>query len=232
MVQSKRKVRSRDAALSRAQVVSAAIVILDRDGETGLTFKALASHLTTGPGAIYGHIASKSDLVAAAADAIVAEVIGARTGNARPQDSMKEFALEMFDAIDTHPWVGAALTRMSGQAPLVRILDTIGQDIRDLGVPSNKEWAATMAIFNYIVGVGGQNAANAQFARAHALERTKTLASLARAWSDLDPAKYPFASTVGSQLAIHDDRTDFLAGIEFIIGGIVALTAGTGEASR
>ncbi len=222
MVQAKRKVRGREAALSRAQIVAVAIDLLDRDGEEGLTFKALASQLATGPGAIYNHIASKNDLIAAAAGEIVAAV--QRDGNAciDPQGSIRAFALGLFDAIDAHPWVGAALTRMPGQPPLLRVLETLGQAVRALGVPVGNEWTATVAVFNYIVGVGGHNAANAQFARARALDRDEVLASLARAWSELDPAEYPFAHSIGTQLRTHDDRADFAAGIDFIIAGIVA----------
>lgn len=221
MAMAKRKVRGRDAALSRTQIVQAAINLLDRDGEAGLTFKALAEHLTTGPGAIYNHIASKSDLMAAAADAIVSAVLCRRAGSS-PQESIRASALGLFDAIDEHPWIGAALTQLPDRPPVVQIVDTIGQDVRALGVPSVGQWAAVMAVFNYIVGVGGQNAANAQFARAQALDRTEVLASIAHAWSDLDPGEYPFAHSIGAQLRTHDDRADFLAGIDFIITGIVA----------
>jgi len=221
MANAKRKVRGRDAALSRAQIVTAAIDLLDRDGEAGLTFKRLAEQLATGPGAIYNHIASKSDLMAAASDAIVTEVQRSRTNGADRQDSIRAFALGMFDMIDVHPWVGAALTRMPGQSVL-RIIDAVGQDVRALGVPADREWASTMALFNYIVGVGGHNAANAQFARARALDRAEVLASLARTWSDLDPTEYPFAHSIGTQLRAHDDRADFLAGIDLIIAGIAA----------
>jgi len=41
----------------------------------------------------------------------------------------------MFDAIDADPWVGSALTRSTGQSPMLRIVERIGQQIRALGVP-------------------------------------------------------------------------------------------------
>jgi len=222
MAEKKRQVRGREAALSRDQIVAAAIDLLDRGGEAGLTFKALAERLATGPGAIYNHIASKTDLVAAAADAIVADVQRGRLETGDAEDALRNFALGMFDAIDAHPWVGGALMRVPGQPPLLRILEAVGQDIRALGVPAEGEWASAMAVFNYIVGVGGQNAANAQLARAQALDRTEVLTSLAHTWSSLDPVEYPFAQSIGTQLRTHDDRADFLAGINFIVIGIVA----------
>lgn len=200
--------------------MAVAIDLLDREGEAGLTFKSLAGELATGPGAIYGHVANKSDLMVAAADAIIAQVHRAHVHDADPRHSIRAFALGIFDAFDAHPWVGAALARMPGQSPLVRVFDTVGQHVRALGVAPGKEWAVAMAVFNYIVGVGGQNAANAQVARAHALDRVEALASIARRWSDLDPAEYPFAHGLGATLRSHDDRADFLAGIDLLIAGI------------
>ena len=70
-----------------------------------------------------------------------------------------------FDAIDAHPWVGSALTRAPGQLPLVRIIERIGQQIRALGVPEDDQWTTVSALLSYILGVGGQNAANGQTAR-------------------------------------------------------------------
>jgi AcrR family transcriptional regulator len=224
MTRTKRKVRGRDAALSRDQIVATAIELLDRGGEAGLTFKSLAAQLATGAGAIYGHICNKDDLMIAASDAIISKV-ASQLGHANPQESIRAFALGMFDAFDAHPWVGAALTHMPGQTPLVRVLDVVGQAIRALGVSPSWEWPAAMAVFNYIIGVGGQNAANAQVARAQNLNRADVLASLARTWSDLNREEYPFAHSIGSQLRTHDDRADFLAGIDFIIAGIIASTA-------
>jgi len=62
----------RTDALSRELIVRAATEILDADGETALTFSALTRHLSTGYGAVYHHVANKSDLLAAAADEVIA----------------------------------------------------------------------------------------------------------------------------------------------------------------
>jgi len=40
--------------------------MLDVAGESGLTFRALAAELRTGAGAIYWHVANKSELLVAA----------------------------------------------------------------------------------------------------------------------------------------------------------------------
>ncbi len=75
-------------------------------------------------------------------------------------------------------------------------------------------------VTNHILGVAGQNAANGQLARARGVERSDFLDAVATAWSQLDPDEYPFTRSVAGQVRAHDDRVDFLAGINLILSGI------------
>jgi AcrR family transcriptional regulator len=212
--------RRREQSLSRDGIIDASIAILDSSGEDGLTFRVLSERLATGPGAIYWHIADKSELVTAACDAIVAPAMNAIPVGATPEATIRDLALAMFDAIDAHPWVGSALTRTPGQLPIVRILERIGQEIRRLGVPGEEQWATVGTLLNYILGVAGQNAANGKLGRTQGIDRSDFLAAVSNAWSKLDPDRYPFTRSVAGQLRTHDDRMDFLAGIDLILGGI------------
>jgi len=210
----------REDSLSRERIIEASITLLDEAGESGLTFRALSLKLATGPGAIYWHVANKSELLTAACDTIVARAMNAPLADATPEATLRAIALGMFDAIDAHPWVGSALAHAPGQLPAVRILERIGQQLRHLGVPHELEWTTVSALLSYILGVGGQNAANAQFAKTEGLNRTDFLESVASTWSELDPAEYPFACSIAKRLPDHDDRADFLTGIDLILKGI------------
>jgi AcrR family transcriptional regulator len=210
----------REEALSRDRIIDAAIELLDSSGEGGLTFRTLSERLATGPGAIYWHIASKSELLTAACDAIVARTMEAHMVGATPKATIRVLALGMFDAIDAHPWVGSALIRAELQSPMVRVVERLGQQVRALGVPKVKQWAAVSALFSYILGVGGQNAANGQLARARGLNRGDFLEAMSTVWSQLNPEEYPFVRSVAGQLRAHDDRVDFIAGIDLILRGI------------
>jgi AcrR family transcriptional regulator len=229
MVQKARSKRTsssqrREESLSRERIIEASIELLDGSGEGGLTFRGLSERLATGPGAIYWHIANKSDLLTAACDAIVARTMSASlasvTPGATPQAAIRLIALAMFDAIDEHPWVGSALTRAPGQSPMLRIVERIGQQIRALGVPKKEHWVTASALLNYILGVAGRNATNGQLARTQGLDRSDFLDAVSTTWSQLDPEEYPFARSLAGQLRAHDDRKDFLAGIDLILRGI------------
>jgi AcrR family transcriptional regulator len=210
----------REESLSRDRIIEASIELLDSSGEGGLTFRTLSERLATGPGAIYWYIANKTDLLTAACDAIIARTMKTCVVGAKPKATVRALALGLFDAIDAHPWVGSALTSAPGQSPMVRILEPLGQQVRALGVTDNTQWAVVGALLNYILGVGGQNAANGQLARARGLDRSDFLEEVATAWSQLDPHEYPFTRSVAGQVRAHDDRMDFLAGIDLILRGI------------
>ena len=218
-----RKIQSsqrREESLSRDQIVEAAIALLDAGGESGLTFRALADKLATGPGAIYWHIDNKSDLLTAACDAIIARTINAPQDSKTPDATIRSLALAMFDAIDVRPWVGSALARSPTQTPMVRIIECLGQHLHALGVLEDARWATVSALLNYILGVGGQNAANTEFARRQGANRSTLLNEVSISWSQLDPKEYPFTRSIATQMRDHDDRADFLTAIDLILAGI------------
>lgn len=210
----------REESLSRESIVDAAIELLDSSGEAGLTFRALSERLATGPGAIYWHVANKNDLLIAACDAVVARTMKERTVSTAPKTAIRALAMGMFDAMEEHPWVGSALTGAPGQLPVIRILEGIGQQLRVLGVAEKKQWAAVSVLLSYILGVAGQNASNSKIAQTLDADRSTLLGEVSAQWSQLDPDEYPFTRSVADQLRIHDDRKDFLAGIDLILSGL------------
>jgi Tetracyclin repressor-like, C-terminal domain len=102
----------------------------------------------------------------------------------------------------------------------VRILEPLGQQVRALGVPDKEQWATVSALLHFILGVGGQNASNGQLARTQGLDRSDFLETVATMWSQLDPQEYPFTRSLAGQVRAHDDRMDFLAGLNLILRGM------------
>jgi AcrR family transcriptional regulator len=220
MTKTTRRTQRGEGALTRAAIIDAAIMLLDSTGESGLTFRALAAVLATGAGAIYFHVANKDDVLNAACDTIVAQALDGASDARTPQERLRAIGLGVFDAIDAHPWVGAELARAPGTLPMVRILEGIGQQVGAMGVSGDMLWAATSTLFSYIVGVAGQNAANARMGQERAIDREAFLEAMAEQWSRLDPDAYPFARSMAKRLRNHDDRADFIDGIELILNGI------------
>ncbi|MEU0300646.1 TetR/AcrR family transcriptional regulator C-terminal domain-containing protein [Streptomyces sp. NPDC006175] len=217
----------RPSPLSREQIIEAAIGLLDTAGESGLTFRALSEHLATGPGAIYWHVASKSELLVAATDHTLADVLSQEAGTG-PPGRIHDVALGLFRAIEEHPWLAPQLTAQISHNPTgpvtTRIFEAIGQQVYALGVPASTWFTATTALMHYILGAAGQNAANR--ARASSLgpetDRDAHMDAVTALWQQLSPQEYPFTRAVADHGLDHDDRAQFLAGIDLITAGITA----------
>lgn len=209
-------------ALSKDRIVAAAISILDTEGESALTFRALASRLETGSGAIYWHIADKTALLAAAADHIIARAMAGVVGATTPQNGIRAIALGAFEAIDAHPWVGAQLFREPWGEAMLQISEGIGQRLVALGVPGHALFNAWSTLMNYILGVAGQNAANARN-HAPSMDRATFLAIAVQRWAERHPEQDSFIHRVAAQLRDHDDREQFIEGLNIILSGIATL---------
>jgi AcrR family transcriptional regulator len=214
-----KRTERRTDALSKERIVETAIEILDADGESALTVRALTARLATGPGAIYWHVAGKNELLAATTDDVIARVMTEVVRDAEPREAIRAIALGLFDAIDAHPWVDAQLYREPWQSAMLQIFEGIGGQLQALSVPEWAQFDSASALVNYVLGVAGQNAANARLV-ARGMDRSTFLATAAARWAQLDPAEYPFVRQLATRLREHDDREQFLAGIDLILAGI------------
>jgi len=247
----------RTDALSKERIVETAIEILDADGESALTFRALTERLSTGAGALYWHVANKNELLAATINEVIAramtEVIGTAEsqasadmiGPAEPRASadvigaaesqagagvigamesrvaVRAIALAVFDAFDAHPWAGSQLSREPWQPAALQIFEAIGGQLDGLGVPPESQFDAATALVTYILGLAGQYSAAARLL-SPGTDRSAFLAGIAAEWEQSDATQYPFVRRMAAQLRDHDDRDQFLAGIDLLLTGMTS----------
>jgi AcrR family transcriptional regulator len=214
----------RTQALSKDVIVQAATELLDSEGEDALTLKALTVRLTTGYGAIYHHVANRDELLAAATDDVVARVVAGLSADAEPAQALRSLALSLYDTIDARPWVGAQLTREPWRPALADIVEAVSAQLLALQVPEDALPDCGFTLVAYILGVGEQNAANARALANSKKDRSEFLADIAARWAQLDPARYPTVHRTRTRLRDHDDRDQFLAGIDLILAGIETTT--------
>jgi AcrR family transcriptional regulator len=209
----------RGDALSRDRIVDATIEILDTAGESGLTVRAVTAHLATGRGAIYHHVTNKDELLAAAADGVITQVMAGLAGDDEPRGSIRALALGVFDAIDAHPWVGTQLAREPFQPAVRQIWEGLGTRLHRLGLRGATLSNAGSALVNYVLGAAAQHAAGARRAPDDAA-RQAYLDALAADWAW--PGADPLVRESASLLREHDDREQFLAGVDIFLAGAVS----------
>jgi AcrR family transcriptional regulator len=214
----------RTESLSKDAIVAAATEILDADGEAALTFRALASRLETGAGAIYWHVTNKDELLAAATADAVDRTLAGVGDIGDPRETLRAIAGRVFDTVDAHPWVATHLSRGLGQPDMVAVLDAVGRQVDALGVAPDRLFDTATALLSYVLGGAAQNAANAR-RHAEAREATSRIAALgqeADRWAAFDDERHPFVRAMASSLRDHDDREQFLRGVDLMLAGIDA----------
>ena len=212
----------RSDPLSRERIVATAIGLLDEAGEAGLTTRALGERLATGPGAIYHRVGSKDELLVAATDTVVAAAL-------RGGDTLHAVAVGLFSAIGEHTWLSTQLATQLARDPwgpvTPMLFESIGRQVRTLGVPEHAWFSATSAVLHYVLGAAALNAVAGAHARTldPAVDRGAFLDTVATAWEDLDPDTYPFTRTVADQLRHHDDHDEFVAGLDVVLAGLAVV---------
>lgn len=123
-------------ALSRAEIVDAAIVVADADGADAVSMRRIAQVLRSGPMSLYWHVASKEHLLDLMLDALVAEAdVPEPSGDWRAD--LQALARSRRAMLHRHLW---AMEFMGGRPPLgpntmlnmehsLAILDGAGLDL-------------------------------------------------------------------------------------------------------
>lgn len=178
-------------ALTRAQIVEAAMTILRNYGLEDLSMRRLAKDLDVQPGTLYWHIKSKQDLLTVLAEMILKEV--------PTPTSARELAVAIRGALlsvrDGAEVVALALALSPETlAPLRRFR----QLVADGGLaPREATWLA-QALVNYIIGTVSQEQTRAGLHRAGILDAVE---------NDTDAAFEFGLDLLLSGLHVHDPAT-------------------------
>ena len=228
MPQTRSRARRTDA-LSKDVVVRAAIELLDEHGERGLTFKLLTDKLQTGAGAVYWHVANKDQLVSMATD----QVVGTALAGLSPEPDadaltrIRALALAVYDTLDRHSWAAPHVIAVHTMPHTMLLLERIGGLLTKTRLPANRHFSVATAIFIYLTSVTAQDTARASTVEP-GTSRDGTLQREADQWAALDPQTFPFVTRISANLGHHDDRDQFLTGLDLLLDGLRTQAATSG----
>ncbi|WP_439901355.1 TetR/AcrR family transcriptional regulator [Microbacterium azadirachtae] len=217
------RTRSR-ASHSLESVLAGAVEILDESGAQGLTIRALATRLGGGVASVYWYVSGRDELLDLAADSVLAGVLEATAdvGGGDPIEDIRSIALTMFDAIVDRPWLGAyALRDTTSQIHSLQLYERIGEHVMRLDLTPRQTFHATSAVVGYVIGTAadlGQEPPAAVVSGE--VSREEYLASAAAQWRALDAAEYPFIHHILDEFDGHDDRDQFLGGLDLLLAGL------------
>jgi AcrR family transcriptional regulator len=139
--------------LTRGQVVTAAIELMDAEGLDGLNMRALGRRLGSAATAVYWHVGSKANLIALAGDQAWGEVTLPDPAAAGWRAAAVAMATSLHGMLTRHLWVVQAV----GSYPLfgpgkARHDDHLLAIYEAAGFPAEKADQATAAVCTYVLG--------------------------------------------------------------------------------
>jgi AcrR family transcriptional regulator len=97
--------RGGQPTLSREQIVSAAIELLDTEGPAGLSMRRLGTRLGSGATSVYWYVANKDELLELAVDEVMGEVYVPEVGDTSWRIGASVLTTGMRTMLLRHPWV-------------------------------------------------------------------------------------------------------------------------------
>jgi AcrR family transcriptional regulator len=145
--------RPRRRTLTREAIVSAAVELADRDGLAAVSIRSVAAELNVRPMSLYGHVASKDDLLDLMFDQLAGESV---LGDELPdqwRNALEAIARRTRDQGLAHPWtIELMVDRIQLGPNTLRVLDEWMRAVAPLALPPEAGWSIATAVNDYVVG--------------------------------------------------------------------------------
>jgi AcrR family transcriptional regulator len=210
---------------SRADILSAARDLIQRDGWEQLTVRRLAGEIGTSPATVYYHVRDKDDLLVQLLNA-EADQIPRPALPADPRERITMVATLMHDMLADRPWVVEIITAedLLGEAALWLVETMVGAAI-DAGATPDEAVHLYRRIWYFTAGE--------ILIRAH---RTHRRARLDRpsyrdeVFARLDPEVYPRISSLAARWPALASQDTYAEGLRALMDGALPDRARTGPA--
>jgi AcrR family transcriptional regulator len=200
--------------LTKERIVQAAIGLIEREGEDGLSMRRVAAELGVAVMSLYNHVPNKAALL----DAVASDILGGMEVADDPAEPWTERARALLRAYRKiardHPrCVTLILTRKieapSGMRPVEHALAVAA----DAGFDGGTSVRIMRALLAYAIG--------AQMREVGAAKMLDYLPDHgAHGFDHLDPADFPHVVAHQHELLSHDPETDFEFGLDLLIDAL------------
>lgn len=215
--------RGRRPTLSLDAVLDAAVAILDEAGQGALTIRGLAARLDTGVGAIYHYVSGRDELLDRATNEILLNVISEKDLPDDPYEALRALSVSLYDVMQAHTWAGAYVMRDTTLQPnSLRLFELFGQQLMRIGLASEECFDAASSLVSFVMGTGAEMRELPASVVSEGKTQEEALREYADSWQQLDPEQFPFIHSIIDGFAQHDDREQFLTGVDIFLAGIRA----------
>ncbi|WP_327143246.1 TetR/AcrR family transcriptional regulator [Nocardia sp. NBC_01327] len=184
--------RREQPALSREQIVSEALALLDSEGIEALSFRKLGARLGAGATSLYTHVANKDELMELVTDAVFGELTLPVAGPDGWRPPILAFTHELHDMMLRHPWLAAVLGEIGllYLAPnMLRLNESFLSLLEGSGFEPVEADTAVTVIFSFVIGIALSEAASRNTFRRSGLTEVEWYRKL---WPAAEVAARPY----------------------------------------
>ena len=222
----RREPRRKRRTLDQAQVVGAALALLDEVGLDELTMRRLAAALHVKAASLYRHVRNKDELLALLGDEISAEIPLPRTAG-RWRDQLVESAWNVRRGLLAHRDAARVLASTPPAGPRrLRHIEAVLQILRTAGLTERDAARSAYHLNNLVTEFAADEGRFATYAATvPGSSRRKILAEVRRQFMALPADEYPTIVALADHLTEDAQDALFQFGIDMSLRGIEALVA-------
>ena len=216
--------RRKRRPLDQAQVVRAALALLDEVGLDELTMRRLADRLGVKGASLYRHVRNKDELLALLGDEISGEIPFVRAGGSW-QEQLTEMAWNVRRGLLAHRDAARVLANTPPVGPRrLKHIEAVLRTLRAAGLTDRDATRAAHHLNNFVTEFAADEARFAAYAAAPGSSRRKILTEARRHFKSLPVDEYPTLVALADHLV--DDRPDeaFQFGIDLCLRGLQPLS--------
>jgi AcrR family transcriptional regulator len=219
----KGRTERRRRPLDQAQVVRAALALLDEVGLDELTMRRLAGRLGVKAASLYRHVRNKDELLALLGDEISSEIPFARTTGSW-RDQLTEMAWNVRRGLLAHRDAARVLAHTPPVGPRrLKHVEAVLKAVRASGLNDRDSARAAYHLNNFVNEFAADEARFAAFAGGPGASRRKILAEARKQFKALPEDEYPTLVALADHLTEDAQDELFQFGIDMCLRGIQAL---------
>jgi len=215
------RARRKRGSITRAEILTAALRLMDNEGEAALTFARLGTELQASPTAVYRHFASRDELLQALAD----HLDGLSLDTYEPSDDwrvdLQELAWRAWRTAAAHPAAAAVTLRLvSNGMNELRAVEWILRALARAGLTGRAAVVQYQVYADTVLG-----AASAHGARLSSAASREMTDGWIQVYAPADPSQYPYAQAAKTDLAMVDHEEVFAKQIEMYLAALEIMVA-------
>jgi AcrR family transcriptional regulator len=211
--------RPAKAPLSREAVIEAGLKVLRRAGLDGVTMRAVAAELDTGPASLYVYVSNREELLDQMFDAVAAEVdLGGEPDPKRWRQQLEALLTRVRDAMDAHPGIARVpLANIPSGPGALRISERVLAILRAGGIHEQSAAWFVDVCFLFVSAASFETSIYLEAGRSHA----DLDVSIRERFERLDPAEFPNMVSMVGPLTAGDGDERFAFGLRLMIEGLL-----------